>query len=354
MATRVSATDILRMRLSSQRITAPAASVTDTVRHLLAVQAQDFAQALWAIGLRTASSTRSDVLAALESGDVVRSMPMRGTLHFTAAEDLGWMLSLTAERTLASANTRRLQLGLDDETLRLAASVSAEALAGNALGRNDYLAMLAGNGISVEGQRGYYIIFHLTQLGLLCWGPPSGTQQALVLNEEWIRQPRQLDRDEALRELGIRYFTGHGPATVRDLAWWTKLTLADARTAVAAASTHLTELDLDGVSYWASTSEVDAAPGTLDDAVHALPGFDEYLLGYQDRSLPLAEDVAQRIVPGKNGIFLAVIVAQGRVVGRWRRATKGDGIEPELFEALTRAQGAALEWSARARAAFLA
>lgn len=172
-------------------------------------------------------STRSDVLGALDRGEVVRSMPMRVRLHFIAPEDLGWMLALTAERTLASAAARRRALDLDEQILRRAADVTARVLAGTSFGRDDYLA----------------------RLGLVCWGPTSGRQQALVLNEEWIRAPRRLSRTEALRERGIRYFTGHGAATVRDLAWWTKLSLTDARTAVAAA----------GDDLWSSIS---TAPAT--------------------------------------------------------------------------------------------
>jgi hypothetical protein len=357
MATRVSPGDILGLRLRSQLIEASGRrSVTDAVQDLLAIQAQDFAQALWAVGLRAPGSTRSDVLGALESGEVVRSLPMRGTLHFVPAQDLGWMLGLTAERSIAAAKTRFRALGLDEATLERSVEVAIKALSGGQrLGRNEFMKVLESRGISTEGQRGYHIIFSLSQRRVVCWGPPSGTQQALVLLDEWVPNPRSLGRDEALREFAVRYFVGHGAATLRDFAWWTKLTLTDARAGIALASDELTELTLDDVSYWAATSQLDAGvaskPGTR---VHALPGFDEYLLGYQDRSLPLAAEHSDRIVPGSNGIFLPTIVARGRVVGTWRRTprSKDAAIEPEYFADASAATSAAFVKSARAYAAF--
>jgi hypothetical protein len=358
MAHRVTAREILRLRLWTQRIlpsspTAPA----EVVRHLLAVQAQDFAQALWAVGVRAPGAGRSDVLAALDSGDIVRTMPMRGTLHFVPPVDLGWMLSLTSARSLQAASTRFRALGLDQPTLDKAERVARAALAGGrSLSREEFMTVLAENGIAPDGQRGYHIIFYLTQLRLVCWGPTGGTQQSLVLVDEWISRPRMLTRDEALREFALRYFTGHGPATVRDLAWWSKLTLADARAGIAAAGDALTELTLGETSYLIATSELDAAATSrAGNRVQALPGFDEYLLGYQDRALQLAAEHSQRIVPGSNGIFLPLIVAKGRVVGTWRRVARSQSgnVEPDYFAAASAADQKGFARAGRAYANFV-
>jgi hypothetical protein len=357
MATKASSKDILGMRLRSQRIEySPRTGVTETVRHLLAMQAQDFAQALWAVGVRTPGSRRSDVLAALERAEVVRSLPMRGTLHFVAAKDLGWMLSLTAERMLASAAGRLRALDIDPATLDRSAEIVAAALTGGGrLSRTEFMALLESNGISTAGQRGYHIIFVLCQRRLICWGPPSGTQQALVLLDEWVAAPRLLERNEALREFALRYFTGHGPATPRDFAWWTKLTLTDARAAIALAADELTELRNGDDPYWVASRQVDAAPASRRrSAVHVLPGFDEYLLGYQDRALPLAAEHSQRIVPGSNGIFLPLIVSKGRVIGTWRRTPKSAALEADYFSSATAAERAGFARGAAAYAAFMA
>jgi hypothetical protein len=349
----VSAKQLLRLRLASQLIhAAQARTPTGVVPHMLAMQAQDFAQALWAVGLRSPGSTRSSVLGALERGDVVRSLPMRGTLHFVPAEDLGWMLSLTSARTLHGATTRFRNLGLEPETLEHAyAVVERELRGGGRLARDEFMKLIAANGIAPDGQRGYHVIFSLAQRQLICWGPPAGTQQALVLNDEWITNPRELDRDASLKEFAVRYFASHGPATERDLAWWTKLTMADVRAAIAAAASELTELRCGQTSYWIATSALGS--GATSRAVHALPGFDEYLLGYGDRSAMLADEHFQRIVPGNNGMFLPMIVAKGRVVGTWRRGPKHDTITPDHFEDATPAELASFAKAAKRYTAFM-
>ena len=357
MAIEVSARELLRLREFTQRIDpAVTGTVTETVRHLLAMQAQDFANALWAVGLRTRGSGRSNVLAALKRGEVVRTLPMRGTLHFIAAEDLRWMLALTSARSLQSAKTRFENLGLDARTLERAATITHKELAGAEMSRDEFMKLLDGHGISPDGQRGYHIIFYLTQLSLVCWGPPSGTQQALVLVDDWIPEQKLPARDVSLAEFALRYFASHGPATERDFAWWTKLTLADVRIGMAACGDALVELTHEETGYSIAASELDAASGRKPTAaVHALPGFDEYLLGYQDRQLPLAAEHSQRIVPGNNGIFLPMITAKGRVVGTWRRTPKSktDAIEPEHFETAAAAMHAKFAKAAGAYARFV-
>ena len=342
MAIEVGGREILRLREFTQRIDPiSTGTVTETVRHLLAMQAQDFANALWAVGVRTRGSTRSDVLESLARGEVVRTLPMRGTLHFVAAEDLRWMLALTSARTLQATKTRFSTLGLDSGTLERAAAITQRELAGGAMSRDEFMKLLRGNGIPPDGQRGYHVIFYLTQLSLVCWGPPSGTQQALVLVDDWIPVQSIPSRDGLLARFALRYFASHGPATERDFAWWTKLTLADVRGAIAECGDALTELTHAGTGYWIASSELAAAgSGKSGAGVRVLPGFDEYLLGYQDRSLALPTKHAQRIVPGNNGMFLPMITSNGRIVGTWRRAarSKASAIEPEHFETVSAAE----------------
>ena len=169
---------------------------------------------------------------------------------------------------------------------------------------------------------GYHLIWHLAQTGVLCWGREVNGQQMLVLLSEWVREPRILPRDEALGEFVLRYLMGHGPATVADFAWWAKLTLADARRGVAVAASELTELSVGDEIYLAaaSTDTGDSLPRYRQRMpVMALGPFDEYLLGYQDRFLVVSPEEYLKVVPGKNGLFLPLIVIGGRVVGTWRK-----------------------------------
>ncbi|MHA7155873.1 winged helix DNA-binding domain-containing protein [Arthrobacter sp. TMN-50] len=318
---------LLQLRLAAQLIRNDDGArppVRDVVDRLLAMQAQDFNQALWAIGLRSPGSTRDDVLAALQRGDIIRSWPMRGTLHFVLPADLRWLLSLTAERLVAGAAARHRELGLDQTTLERARGVALTVLAGGRqLGRNEFLSALNAAGIDTGGQRGYHLIWYLAQAGTLCWGPPAGTQQALVLLDEWAPSGAQLDREEALGRFVLGYFTGHGPATLRDFVWWSKLTVADAKVGLAVVRGHLTELICDDIAYWVATTRSEDKPRS--SGLILLPAFDEYVIGYQDRSPVLVPEYAQRIVPGGNGVFRPTVVTHGRVTGTWRRSADRSG-----------------------------
>ena len=300
------------LRLAAQGIAHPSLDdPVEVVRGMLALQGQDYLGTLWSVGLRTRAATEADVEAAHASGAVVRSWPQRGTLHLVAAEDLGWMLSLTGERTVRSAAARHRELGLDNTDFARAAAIARGRLGGGERAdRAELLAAFVAGGVSVDGQRGAHLLGNLAHTGLivLC----GRTEYALL--DEHVREPKRLEPDAAAEELAWRYFAGHGPATVRDLAWWSGLPLTLVRGATARVRERLDGLEVDGVEYL-------MRPGLEPDGdgVHALPGFDEYLLGYTDRTAALAPEHSDTIVPGGNGMFLSTIVVRGEVVGTWKR-----------------------------------
>lgn len=317
------------MRLVAQRIAGPPEDCArDTVHHLTAMQAQDHPGALTSVALRTRAGTRAAVEAALTAGEIVKSWPLRGTLHFVAAGDLPWLLALTAPRMVALQVARRAQLDLDDSDLELARAIAIGALSGGrALSRAGLLAAWQDAGLTTTGQRGYHLIAHLCQTGTLCFGPVREGEQQLVLLPEWVPNPWLPEREEALGELALRYFRGHGPASVKDFARWAKLVAADVRTAVALARPGLEPVQLEGVEYLMDprTPQRLRACRAAARGVFLLPGFDEYMLGYGDRSAALAPQFADRIVPGGNGVFQPTVIAGGRVVATWRRTRPGRG-----------------------------
>jgi hypothetical protein len=188
-------------------------------------------------------------------------------------------------------------------------------------------------------QHGYLLIWHLAQTGTLCLGPTGlgptglgpadGTEQHFVLVDEWVTTSRHLEHDEALGEWAVRYFRSHGPATVKDFTWWTKLKAADVKIATAIAAPQLERIVVDDVAYYLDPQTLallDArsdARWRLARDVFLLPGFDEYLLGYQARGAVLPAEFAARVVPGSNGIFLPTIISDGEVVGTWKRVGTG-------------------------------
>lgn len=319
--------EVALLRLVAQRLAGPPfEKPTDVVRWLGAMQAQDYPGAVTSVALRTRERSRAGVEAALDAGEVVRSWPMRGTLHLTPAVDLPWMLATTAPRMLTSTARRRGELGLDDAELARARAEAERALAGGGrLTRAELMGLWEAAGLAPAGGRGYHLLFHLALTGVLCYGPVRGTEQEIVLLPEWVPQPVRMERDEALAEWALRFFRSHGPATVQDLARWAGITVTDARRGAAAASSSLTGVVLDGVTLLLDprTPELLAAHRRDARGVLLLPGFDELILGYANRTHTLARDHENLVVPGGNGVFAPTVVADGRVVGTWRHAGRG-------------------------------
>lgn len=305
-------------------------SPASVVQRLGAMQGQDYLGALWSIGLRVPGSTESDVEAAFERRELVRTWPMRGTLHVIPAKDARWMLELLTPRVLASTATRRANLALDDDVFAVATTVFTDALrGGNRLSRDEMMASLERAGISTTGQRGYHILFHLSMRRLIVFGPRTEAQQTFVLFDEWLPDAESLPTDEALARLVHTYFTSHAPATVKDFAGWSGLTIADTKRGLAANHDTLVAEKIAGIEYWMSQSTLEALPEAVSSAsmegeggVFLLPGFDEFVLGYKDRTAILAPEHGQRIVPGNNGMFKPTVLSGGRVAGIWRRVVK--------------------------------
>ncbi|WP_329100407.1 winged helix DNA-binding domain-containing protein [Micromonospora sp. NBC_01699] len=338
------------LRLAAQHLVGPGLpTATEAVRWLTAVQAQDFPGALTSVALRTAGGSRQLVEAALDRGEIVRSWPMRGTLHLVAAEDLPWILALTTPRMVARAVGRQAQLGLDPATLERARELAVGALAGGRrLGRDELLGEWNAAGVVTGGQRGYHLIWYLAQTGTLCFGPVRDREQLIVLTDEWITRPRRPEREEALGELTLRYFRSHGPATVKDFTRWTNLVAADVRAGLALARPALDRIEVDGLEYLMDpgTPERLDADRARAAGVVLLPGFDEFILGYRDRGAVLAAEFADRIVPGNNGVFRPTVVGAGRVLGTWAYTGRGakrtitatpfGEFTPEVAEAIPR------------------
>ena len=348
--------DLVDIRLQSQAIErSPQATPLEVARRMTAMQAQDLVGAKWSLGLRTTSGTLADVDAALDRGEIVRSWPFRGTLHFVVAEDLEWMLDLTAARTVAGAATRHRQLDLDEKTFEHAREVAVSALAGGrALVRDELFEHFRAAGIATDKNRGSHLLWYLSHTKTLCFGPMVGRSQAVVLVGEWVEHPRRPEREEGLGELATRYFASHGPATAKDFQWWTKLLGKDVTLAIQVAGDALEWVEVEGVPYGMAAGTLESHAGRRPRAsVHLLPGFDEYLLGYTDRSAVLAPENFERIVPGSNGMFLSTIVVNGRISGTWsRKATSKavslayDPFAPLPPLALTRAKAAAHRYAA--------
>jgi Winged helix DNA-binding domain len=325
----------------------PFASPAATVRWFGAVQAQDYLGSLWAIGLRTRAASEASIERAVAERSIVRTWPLRGTLHFVAAEDARWMLNLCAPRTLArSARRLKQEHGVEGRLIARSAKVVTDALSGgNALSRPDLYRRLESAGIATGGSRGLHLLWWHAHEGLICLGPRAGKQQTFVLLDEWLPTSQPISRDDSLAELARRYFCSHGPATLRDFAWWSGLAAADAEVARESVARELDAITIDKQTYWqaAGTTAARTKPGC-----HLLPAYDEYTVAYQDRSAVLSSEVAARADSG-HGIFYPALVIDGQVAGTWSRQLLKESVAITCrpFVRLDRRQSQALVAAAR-------
>ena len=312
MAIDLTRQDARRLRWQSQLLGGSELAPADVVRRAVALQGQDLPAVLQAIAIRSKPGTGvQEVRDAFDRGELVRSWPMRGTLFATTPEHLAALLCFTGDRIRAMAARRRAELGLDEAVISRGRETLREALAERPLLRAEALAVWEAAGIPAADGRGYHLLMHLSVEGLIHWGAfdPSGSQQYLTLSVP--RAPD--DPDAALAEVVRGFVRARGPVTEADLAWWTKLPKATLRRAAAAAG-DLVEVQVQGRPAWIVGEPQIPGPS----GVTLVPGFDEWILGYADRSLVAGEKMLAALVPGNNGIFRPAVLVDGVVVGTWR------------------------------------
>ena len=323
--------DIPRQRLTNQHLAGPGlADPTAIVRRLGAVQAQDYSGGKWGIGLRGERVTDAMVEAALDNGSIVRTHVLRPTWHMMAAEDARWMLALTGPRVLAANAGYCRKLGLDDAIFKKSAKVITKALSGGKhLTREELSAALDRTGIDTSlVQRLAYLMMHAEVTGLICSGPRRGKQFTYALIDERIPATAPRSRDDALAELARRYFTTRGPATAHDYSWWSGLTIADAKKSIALLDDELSSEIVDDTTYW-FTGEIPPKARRKPEA-HLLPNYDEYFIGFRDRSAILNVVKRMSLVPGDPMFTLHVVSLDGQIVGGWKRSMSAKAANVEI------------------------
>jgi hypothetical protein len=344
--------EIANARLISQHIAQPHSNSTaDIVAYMGAMQAQDYAGALWSIGLRSVSLTRQAIEKAIENRTVIRTWPMRGTIHFLAADDARWITQLTAPRTLRNAASRERALNLDTASMKIARATIEKSLRDGPRTRGDIMQQLDAAGESTAQQRGYHILWRLAHEGVICFGPRQGKQPTFALLDQWLPKTRDLSGDNALGEIAARYFVSHGPATLKDFAGWSSLPITAARRGIDIASDRIAKTTISSTDYWhAPNQTIQSGPSAF-----LLPGFDEFMLGYKDRTPALILEQTHKIIPGGNGMFKPTVVIDGQVVGTWKKIERKNTAQIELdaFESFDSTHHARLERAIRRYGEFL-
>ena len=294
-----------------------------------AMQAQDFSGAKWAIGLRAPACHESNIEDAFNDGKILRTHVLRPTWHLVAADDIKWMLALSAPRVHAANAYYYKQAGLDAKVFSRSCAMMSRMLEGGEFKTRAELAVgLKKAKVPADGLKLAYIMMHAELEGVITSGPRRGKQFTYGLLAERAPKARALDREDAIAELVKRYFSSHGPATVRDFLWWSGLTAKDAQLGIEAAKPKLQQETIDGHVYFSVPARsVPVAKGTT---ALLLPNFDEYLIAYKDRSPVFDAARGANIVARSNGAFPHHLVIDGTLAGSWKREVKGNTVMVEV------------------------
>lgn len=347
--------DILHLRLLHQQIIhSKFKTVKALVGFMGAMQAQDYAMSRWATGIRLPGKTELAIQRALDNGEIIRTHLLRPTWHIVAAEDLYWMLELTSPHIRTSMKSRQKNLQLNEETLHTCNTIIENALMKNSfLTRDDLVKALNQSGISTsEDNRAAHIFLYAELDGLICSGPNINGKPTYALFRNRVPMPPSINRKEALALLATRYFSSHGPATLDDFVWWSGLPVKDARAGIETAGKSLVCENIQSKDYWHSGKY--SITQTNEHTIDLLPAYDEFVIGYTDRSALLAAAHHKKAI-SSNGIFKPIILVNGKAAGIWKRTIKNDTviIETEFFHSSGKKERNLVEEAAERYGAFL-
>jgi hypothetical protein len=337
--------DLIRHRLYRQQLAKPGFTTAgQVVSWLGAVQAQDYPGALWSIGQRMKKAVEADIEQAITDRAIIRTWPMRGTLHFVSPKDIRWMLKYLTPRVIARCAGLYRQAGLEKKDFVKSAKLFEKALqGGKQLTRDEMYDVLERAKIPTANTRGLHILGHVAQQGLICFGARKGKQQTFTLLDEWVPPATMPGKTEAMAELALRYFTSHGPATIQDLMWWAGITKTDAVAGLEACKHQLICEVVQSESYWLSPSR--SLPEIKPSATYLLPTYDEYGIAYKDRSAIIDPAHYRKI-----GNFLtSAIVINGRIEGVWRRTITKNSVvvETKPFTTFSKKQNSSIAAAAK-------
>lgn len=347
--------DIPSYRLYNQKLTETQfTKPVEVVRWLGAVQAQDYAGAKWAIGLRTNGLTDPDVDRAFADGSILRTHLMRPTWHFVTPEDIRWILALTAPRVRALMAYMDRQVELDKVTFKKSNALLTRTLQGGTqMTRTELEKVFEKARIPARGQRMGQILMHAELDALVCSGPRRGKQFTYALLEERVPPTRTWTHEESLAELVQRYFRTRGPATLQDFAWWSGLTITDARRGMEMVKSHLVNATVHNQTYW--FPEISLPPMKKSPTAYLLPNYDEYFIGFKDRSA--IGEIARQVGIRKDdsALIAHILILDGQLIGGWRRTVEKDAVEVEtsLITRLSRREEQAVRQAAERFGEFL-
>jgi len=336
--------EVLRGRLRNQYLADfSQAGPVEVVNRLGVVQAQDFRGARWAVIQRAGPEAAARFDADFAEGRILRTHILRPTWHFVSASDIRWMLDLSGLQIIARSSPYQRQLGISDRMVeRGGMLICNELQGGTSMTRKEISLLLSDSGHDISnGRLSHYTMF-LESQGLVCSGPLRDGEHSYALLSERAPHSRVLLHEAALAELARRFFTGHGPATLEDFLWWSGLNKTNAKAGIEAAGAELRHDTVEGNIHWFAQ---EAPTDGVRPTVRLLPNFDEYLVGYVDRSWMFDNRHTAQLGLRKNPLFENVVLTDGIVTGTWKPIVSKKSISIEVihFRKLNAAERTALD-----------
>jgi hypothetical protein len=347
-------TDIARYRQVSQLLTVSGLkTVKELVGWMGALQAQDYPMVKWAIGVRLPGSTNALVEDSINRGEIIRTHLMRPTWHLVSADDIYWMLELTAPQIRKSLLARHKALEITESVLAKSISLLETNLSGgNHLTREELVSLFGRASIANHDNRISHLLLSAELDGLICSGITKKGKPTYALLKERVPGQITRDRSEALAKLALKYFASHGPAKVHDFTWWSGLTAGDARKAHEMIRHELEPVTVGDDQYWLAGSL--PALNSHETSVHLLPAYDEFIISYKDRNASLSVSHGRKAV-SSNGIFHPVILVDGQVIGLWKRTLSNNKIvvTADFFKKPDKTIGKKIEMAVQAYVDFV-
>ena len=318
-----------------------------------ALQAQDYSMSKWALGIRLQNSTEAAINMEINAGNLIRTHLLRPTWHFVSSDDIYWILELTAPRIKASLKYRDKQLGLTNNVYHKCNNILEKSLRDyNHKTREELITELKESKINVEDNRASHIFLRAELDGIICSGKQKQGKSTYAILEEWVPEHKKTLREEALKELALRYFTSHGPASVNDFTWWSGLSASDAKLALDFNKGYLTFEVIQNQTYWLANTYLEPKPD--DNEIYLLPAFDEFLISYRDRTASLFLIDNKKAI-SNNGIFYPTVLQNGQIIGIWKRRNKNNQVilSKDLFKTETPDQNRILLRSATMYSSFI-
>lgn len=296
-----------------------------------AIQSQDFNMGKWGIGVRLKGINDQQIEDSLNKGEIIRTHILRPTWHFVSAEDIYWMLELTAPKIKKALLSYNKELELSPELQAKTNSLIFEHLDKEPdLTRQEIGLIIEKAGIPVCNRRLNHIMFRAELEGIVCNGRIKNKKQTYCLLHKRVTKTTSLHKEESLERLARKYFQSHSPATLQDFVWWSGLNIRDAKEGMESIRQDFYTETIDNQEYWFDN----ASPSdSIDqDIIHLLPAFDEYFVSYKERKHILDSKYQKKVIVS-NGVFRPMIIKNGEIIGTWKRVVKKNAIlaEPELF-----------------------